>query len=71
MRVSVCLDARLQNEDGSVRQFDIVLGCDLVYDIGIVPALSATVLATLANGGSFYYISGGRRCVLVRLSVCA
>ena len=41
--------------------FDVVLGCDLVYDKAIVPALVRIISAKLAPNGNFYYVSGGRR----------
>lgn len=44
--------------------FDVLLGCDLIYDAAIVPLLVTCVDALLAADGVFFYCYGGSRCVL-------
>ncbi len=42
-------------------QYDILLGCDLIYDVEFVPALLEVVATHLAPGGRLLYVSGGKR----------
>lgn len=43
--------------------FDVVLGCDLVYDSGVVDILVATVMHLLAENSTFLYVCGEHRLV--------
>lgn len=42
-------------------QFDIVLGCDLTYDVMAVPPLLDAVMTLLRPGGVLFYVAGGAR----------
>lgn len=42
-------------------QFDVLLGCDLIYDIELVPALLDIVCSLLRPGGHLLYCAGGQR----------
>ncbi|EDQ87338.1 uncharacterized protein MONBRDRAFT_10114 [Monosiga brevicollis MX1] len=47
------------------QQFDVLLGCDLIYDNALVQPLINTIRALLPVGGTFYYVSGGKRFVFI------
>eukprot|EP00056_Hartaetosiga_gracilis_P006741 m.100083 g.100083 ORF g.100083 m.100083 type:complete len:273 (-) comp12547_c0_seq22:1948-2766(-) len=51
----------IKDEKGEVKKFDVILGCDLVYEIDLVVPLAAIVLSILKDDGTFYYVSGGKR----------
>ncbi len=44
-------------------QFDVVLGCDLIYDASLVPLLVTCIDALLSPEGSLLDAYGGSRCV--------
>eukprot|EP00047_Mylnosiga_fluctuans_P016290 m.53442 g.53442 ORF g.53442 m.53442 type:complete len:499 (+) comp6483_c0_seq1:1863-3359(+) len=48
-------------------QFDILLGCDLIYDVVLVPLLVTAIDALLAPEGVLYYAYGGSRQGAVEL----
>ena len=41
--------------------FDVVIGCDLVYDSSLVEPLTSAVTRTVAQDGIFLHIVGGKR----------
>eukprot|EP00042_Codosiga_hollandica_P039495 m.331829 g.331829 ORF g.331829 m.331829 type:complete len:161 (-) comp55625_c0_seq5:35-517(-) len=43
------------------RGFDVVLGCDLVYDVVLVPSLLRVISHVLKKGGVFHYVCGFQR----------
>ncbi|EGD82340.1 hypothetical protein PTSG_03004 [Salpingoeca rosetta] len=51
----------LHESDGNLCQFDVLLGCDLVYDTPLVAPLCNLVRRCLAPHGTFFYVSGGKR----------
>lgn len=52
-----------KDSQGNDRKFDIVLGCDLTYDVMMVPPLLDVVMSLLKSGGTFLYVTGGERSV--------
>lgn len=54
-----------KDDSGNYRTFDVVLGCDLTYDVMMVPPLLDVVMSLLRSGGTFLYVTGGDRWVVV------
>jgi hypothetical protein len=50
-----------QGTPKKTQTFDVILGCDLVYDRLLVPHLTNVVASLLAERGLFLYVCGQMR----------